>query len=36
MIYNLDIEEQLKNCVKNNNESSSIPPINFGYSYYSN
>ena len=27
MIYNLDIEEQLKNCVKNNNESSSIPPI---------
>ena len=27
MIYNLDIEEQLKNCVKNNNESSSIPPL---------
>ena len=27
MIFNLDIEEQLKNCVKNNNESSSIPPI---------
>ena len=27
MIFNLDIEEQLKNCVKNNNESSSIPPL---------
>ena len=27
MINNLDIEEQLKNCVKNHNESSSIPPI---------